>query len=106
MADLLPLLAEDFPHMHFLIGGSGPKEGLLGAVVRKHGLQSRVRLSPMVEHSEVPALLNRGHIFLNASLTESFCMAVLEACACGLISVSADVGGIAETVPRDYLVLA
>jgi phosphatidylinositol glycan class A protein len=27
--------------------------------------------------------LNSGHIFLNTSLTEAFCMAIVEAAACG-----------------------
>jgi phosphatidylinositol glycan class A protein len=38
----------------------------------------------------------RGHIFLNCSLTESFCIALLEAASCGLFVVSCRVGGVPE----------
>lgn len=42
-------------------------------------LHSRVRLLGTVPHDEVPSVLNQGHVFLNCSLTEAFCMALLEA---------------------------
>ena len=38
----------------------------------------------------------RGDIFINASLTEAFCMAVVEAAAAGLMVVSTAVGGVPE----------
>jgi phosphatidylinositol glycan class A protein len=38
----------------------------------------------------------QGHIFLNASLTEAFCIAIVEAAACGLLVVSTRVGGVPE----------
>lgn len=43
--------------------------------------------------------LCRGHIFLNTSLTESFCLSILEAASCGLLVVSTNVGGIPEVLP-------
>ena len=41
----------------------------------------------------------QGHIFINASLTEAFCMAVVEAAAAGLLVVSTAVGGVPEVGP-------
>ena len=38
----------------------------------------------------------RGDIFVNASLTEAFCMAIVEAAAAGLLVVSTAVGGVPE----------
>lgn len=38
----------------------------------------------------------RGHVFVNASLTEAFCMALVEAAAAGLVVVSTAVGGVPE----------
>lgn len=38
----------------------------------------------------------RGDIFINASLTEAFCMAIVEAAAAGLMVVSTAVGGVPE----------
>lgn len=38
----------------------------------------------------------RGHVFVNCSLTEAFCMALVEAAAAGLVVVSTAVGGVPE----------
>ena len=42
-------------------------------------LHDRVELLGAVPHSQVPHVLRRGHIFLNCSLTEAFCIAIVEA---------------------------
>ena len=48
-------------------------------------------------------MLLRGRIFLNTSLTEAFCMALVEAAAAGLLVVSTRVGGVPEVLPsRDF----
>ena len=38
----------------------------------------------------------QGDIFINASLTEAFCMAIVEAASVGLLVVSTAVGGVPE----------
>lgn len=48
---------------------------------------------------QVRDVLRRGHIFLNTSLTEAYCMAIVEAASCGLQVVSTRVGGIPEVLP-------
>lgn len=55
---------------------------------------------------EVPKILSSGDIFLNPSASEAFCMAILEAAACGLYVVSTNVGGISEILPEDFLSLS
>lgn len=57
-------------------------------------------------HDKVRDVLCRGHIFLNTSLTESFCIAILEAACCGLLVVSTDVGGVPEVLPPHMAYLA
>ena len=47
--------------------------------------------------------LVRGHIFVNVSLTESFCIAILEAACAGLLVVTTDVGGIPEVLPEEMM---
>ncbi len=42
-------------------------------------MHGRVELLGGLPHDKVKDVLNRGHIFLNTSLTESFCIAILEA---------------------------
>jgi hypothetical protein len=48
-------------------------------------------------------LLVKGDIFLNTSLTEAFCMAIVEAASCGLSVVSTEVGGIPEVLPEQFI---
>ncbi len=50
-------------------------------------------------HTLALQVMIRGDIFLNTSLTEAFCMAILEAASCNLYIVSTNVGGIPEVLP-------
>ncbi|GLT44050.1 hypothetical protein SLA2020_179680 [Shorea laevis] len=59
-----------------------------------------------VPHACVRSVLISGHIFLNSSLTEGFCIAILEAASCGLLTVSTRVGGVPEVLLDDMIVLA
>lgn len=47
-----------------------------------------------------------GDIFLNTSLTEAFCMAIVEAASAGLLVTSTNVGGVPEVLPHDMCILA
>ncbi len=69
-------------------------------------MHGRVELLGGLPHDKVKDVLNRGHIFLNTSLTESFCIAILEAACCGLLVVSTDVGGVPEVLPPHMAYLA
>ncbi len=59
-----------------------------------------------VPSKNVRDVLVRGHIFLNTSLTEAFCIAIVEAASCGLLVVSTDVGGVTEVLPLDMIFLS
>jgi phosphatidylinositol glycan class A protein len=72
----------------------------LQALVEKHNLYERIEILGGLPHNKVRDVLCRGHIFLNTSLTESFCIAILEAACCGLLVVSTDVGGVPEVLPK------
>ncbi|KAI3436712.1 hypothetical protein D9Q98_006127 [Chlorella vulgaris] len=106
LAAVLPAICHQHPNVQFLIGGDGPKRPLLERVVARHGLEGRVQLVGAVPHEQVRELLVRGRIFLNCSLTEAFCMALVEAAAAGLLVVSTRVGGVPEVLPADMLLLA
>jgi phosphatidylinositol glycan class A protein len=82
---------------------------MLERMCEKHtrsDLHHRVELLGTVAHCDVRDVLVRGHLFLNCSFTESFCMALLEAASCGLFVVSTDVGGIPEVLPPSMISLA
>lgn len=77
-------------------GGDGPKRQLLQEMVRQEGLQERVTLAGPVPHERARDFLLQGHVFVNTSLTEAFCIAIVEAACCGLMVVSTRVGGVPE----------
>jgi len=86
------------------VGGDGPKRLVLEEV--REELGDRVRLFGPMDHCKVRQFLTQGHIFLNTSLTEAYCMAIVEAAASGLQVVSTRVGGIPEVLPPDIITLA
>lgn len=105
LVDIVPEVCRRCPHVHFIIGGDGPKRAALEQMVEQHDLQRRVELLGGVQHSEVPSVLARGHVFLNTSLTEAFCISILEAVCCGLAVVTTRVGGVPEILPSHMVTL-
>jgi len=91
LVEIIPEICRRFPYVHFIIGGDGPNRGALEEMRERDQLQERVELLGAVPHCDVPSVLTRGHILLNTSLTEAFCIAILEAVACGLLVVSTKV---------------
>ncbi|CAL9690079.1 unnamed protein product [Knipowitschia caucasica] len=105
LGGIIPEICLKYPDLQFLIGGAGPKQIVLEEVREKYQLHDRVRLLGALEHKDVRQVLVQGHIFLNTSLTEAFCMAILEGASCGLQVVSTRVGGIPEVLPEDLITL-
>ena len=106
LLDVIPSVCALFPQVHWIIGGDGPKRGVLEEMREKYQLQERVEMIGAVAHSDVRNVLTRGHLFLNCSLTEAFCIAILEAVSCGLYVVSTRVGGVPEILPPDVMSFA
>ena len=89
-----------------MIGGDVPKRYLIEEMTHKYRLHNRVDLLGSIPYENVRNVLVRGHIFLNTSLTESFCTAIVEAASCGLLIVSTNVGGVPEVLPPEMRYLA
>jgi len=106
VAQVIPVVCARHPNVRFIVGGDGNKRLLLEEMREKHQLHDRVELLGGVPHAKVRDVLARGHIFLNCSLTESFCIAILEAAACGLFVVSTCVGGVPEVLPPSMIKFA
>ncbi|XP_030643383.1 phosphatidylinositol N-acetylglucosaminyltransferase subunit A [Chanos chanos] len=105
LSGIIPELCTKHPDLCFLIGGEGPKRIVLEEVREKYQLHDRVRLLGALDHKDVRDVLVQGHIFLNTSLTEAFCMAIVEGASCGLQVVSTRVGGIPEVLPDELVTL-
>uniref|UniRef100_A0A0D9XMP7 Glycosyl transferase family 1 domain-containing protein n=1 Tax=Leersia perrieri TaxID=77586 RepID=A0A0D9XMP7_9ORYZ len=106
LVEVIPEVCRLFPKVRFIVGGDGPKRVRLEEMREKFSLQDRVEMLGAVPHAQVRSILISGHIFLNSSLTEAFCIAILEAASCGLLTVSTRVGGVPEVLPDDMIVLA
>lgn len=92
--------------VYCVIAGDGPKRVDIEQMREYYILQDRVTLLGARPHHEIRNVLVRGQIFLNTSLTEAFCIAIVEAASCGLLVVSTDVGGIPEVLPKHMIVFA
>ncbi|KAJ2658954.1 Phosphatidylinositol N-acetylglucosaminyltransferase GPI3 subunit [Coemansia sp. RSA 1200] len=102
----VPHICELCPRVRFIIGGDGPMRINIEQMRERHMLQDRVELLGSVQAADVRSVLVRGDIFLNTSLTEAFCIAIVEAASCGLLVVSTRVGGIPEVLPRYMITFA
>nr|CAI5870432.1 unnamed protein product [Callosobruchus analis] len=82
-AQIIGDLCKKHENVYFLIAGDGPKRWLLEEIRERRGLQDKVTLLGSLEHSQVRDVLVKGDIFLNTSLTEAYCMAIVEAASAG-----------------------
>ncbi|KAH9277473.1 N-acetylglucosaminyl-phosphatidylinositol biosynthetic protein [Echinococcus granulosus] len=106
LAAIIPPLCSTFPKLRFIIGGDGPKRLALEEMRERHNLHFRVEILGALPNHKVRDVLVRGDIFLNVSLTESFCIAIVEAASCGLLVVSTKVGGVPEVLPPHMIRLS
>jgi len=107
LVDIIPAMLQKYPkQLQFIIGGGGRKMGVIKSVVEKRELTDKVTLLGPILPNNVRATHIQGDIFLNTSLTESFCIANLEAACSGLLVVSTDVGGVPEVLPPHMTYLA
>lgn len=103
MLNIIPRVCENLNFVDFVIAGDGNRKNEILQMIDAFDLNDRVKLLGAVKHSEIRNVLCLGHIFLNTSLTEAFCIAIVEAASCGLVVVSTKVGGIPEVLPEDMI---
>eukprot|EP00834_Sanchytrium_tribonematis_P000779 NODE_15_length_50561_cov_0.608081.p10 type:complete len:443 gc:universal NODE_15_length_50561_cov_0.608081:35255-33927(-) len=106
LINIIPKMCKKFSNINFLIAGDGEKRVELEKMIDQHILFERVTLLGAIPLGKVRDVLVQGSIFLNTSLTEAFCIAILEAASCGLLVVSTNVGGIPEVLPDEMVLLA
>lgn len=84
------------PNSHFVIIGDGPRRTELEELTADLGLQDCTHF--VGSRSDVPQLLAASNVVALTSHNEASPVSILEALACGVPVVSADVGSVAETV--------
>lgn len=66
--------------------------------IHEKGLQNHVKLRGKLSHQETLFQLQKASIYVQSSLNEGFCNAVLEAQASGNLCVAFNVGGLSENI--------
>ena len=102
LASALPLICKS-KNIEIFVVGDGPMKNIVEQVIDEHELYEQVKLKDTHKLKDIPELLRSCDIFLNTSLTETFCMAILEASACGLAVVTTNVGGVSEVLDSRYV---
>jgi colanic acid/amylovoran biosynthesis glycosyltransferase len=96
--EALALLKKEGLKFEYRIIGTGPKEEALKFAAYQYGLQDEVIFMGMLEHENVKQELAKSHIYIQYSVQEGFCNAVLEAQAMGLLCIVSDAEGLAENI--------
>lgn len=94
----LDRLAKDHPRLGLAVVGEGTTRAVLEADARRRGLDRRVVFTGFLEESLLPTAYSSADVYVLPSLWEVFGIVLLEAMACGLPCVGAEVGGIPEVV--------
>ncbi|KAI5157347.1 phosphatidylinositol N-acetylglucosaminyltransferase subunit A [Nematocida parisii] len=105
LSDILPSIFKINPLIRLIIAGDGEKKELLEQTVEKYKLKDKVKFLGGIHPSVINLVLNQSNLFLNTSLTDAFCISIIEAAACGLYVVSTNVDGISEVLPKDMITL-
>ena len=105
LLEILPVICKKYANVKFLLCGDGPKKPIIEELLKEYDIEDRVTFEGFVNFEEVPYILSSGDIFLNTSISEAFCIAIIEAISCGVYVISTNVGGINEILPNDMLML-
>jgi glycosyltransferase involved in cell wall biosynthesis len=80
------------------IAGDGPDRPELENLAKKLNLGNSIRFLGLLPTDELIELLNRSHLFINASSKEGWGLTVLEANACGVPVIASDRPGLQDSV--------
>ena len=87
----------------FWLAGDGPERENIEAAIERAGLQRRVRCLGKISEDELVELYRRGQLFVMPNIVvpgdmEGFGIVMLEAGACGLPTLAADLEGIRDVI--------
>lgn len=94
LIDAFERIADRFPDAVLWVAGDGPEIEMLTRCAAASPAASRIHL--LGRREDVPAVLARADVFVNASAWEGMSNAVLEGMAAGLPAVVADAPGVTE----------
>jgi glycosyltransferase involved in cell wall biosynthesis len=86
------------PAARLVVIGDGPELPALERLARKLGVDGAVQFTGRMGTAELVEILNRCHVFLNASPKEGLGLTVVEANACGVPVVGSDRPGLRDSI--------
>ncbi|MDR5708493.1 MAG: glycosyltransferase [Armatimonadota bacterium] len=89
-----PQVLERLPRALLVLVGEGEERANLEVLVRRLGVEGRVRFAGPRPHEDVIRFMRASDVFVLPSLVESFGIVLLEAMSCGLPVVATNVMGI------------
>jgi glycosyltransferase involved in cell wall biosynthesis len=89
------------PKLQLVIVGRGSEREALVALTKNLGIDDCSTFVGSVSFEDVPKWLNRFDVYVAASRSESFGVAVIEASSCGVPVIVSDRGGLPEVVEAD-----
>jgi glycosyltransferase involved in cell wall biosynthesis len=92
--------AQLLPNTTLLLAGEGPDRASLEKLIRRKGLQDRVRLLGNRPVDEVAALVGAADVLVLPSRSEGLANVWVEALVSGTPVVTSDVGGVREVIDR------
>jgi L-malate glycosyltransferase len=91
LIDAFDDVRDSLPEAELLIVGDGPRRDSLERLVTARRLGEHVRFIGTVPRTEVYRILDASDVFALPSRSEGFCVALVEAMACGLAPVVSDI---------------
>jgi colanic acid/amylovoran biosynthesis glycosyltransferase len=96
--EALSILKKEGLDFQYILIGDGPERERLVFAVYQLGLENNVTFTGKLAPAEVKSQLEKSTFYLQYSIQEGFCNAVLEAQAMGLLCIVSDAEGLAENV--------
>ncbi|WP_114576286.1 glycosyltransferase family 4 protein [Saliphagus sp. LR7] len=94
---------ETVPDVELVIVGDGPERASLEDMVDNRGLGDQIRFTGTVPRVDVFRILDASDVFALSSRSEGFCVALVEAMACGVAPVVSDIPVLHEVADETTL---
>lgn len=91
-------LADRLPETQLTLVGDGPYRDRLEQIVADSDLDDRVQFTGLIPREDVYRLLDASDVFVVPSFSEGFCVAAVEAMACGLPIVASNIEVLREVI--------
>lgn len=89
--------------LHYFLIGGGDKS-YLENLVKKYGIENQVHFMGTIPHSEIFAILDKMHVYIQPSLQEGLPRSVVEAMSRGLLCIGAKTAAMPDMLDNRFIV--